>query len=84
MIREGAVGEWCSGSRVNDTLKTTSALSLRKSNLWLLRSSWICTSDQWILLPNTMEKADGYADVWTLGHVHWTLCDTQTHCIFTE
>lgn len=84
MIMKAAVGEWCSSSPVNDTLEATLAPSFRKSNLWPVRSSWICTSDQGILLPNTTEKADGYAERRSLGLVILPFSDTQIHCIFTE
>lgn len=68
MIMKAAVGERGLSVPANDTLETPSAPSFRKSNLWPLRSSWICTSDQGIPLPNTMEEADGYAGVGrTLG-----------------
>lgn len=62
---------------VNDTLEILSAPSFRKSNLWPLRSSWICTSDLGILLPNTTEKAE-YAEVRTLSLLVSRLLPTHT------
>lgn len=38
--------DWALSPPVNCTPETTSAPSFRKLNLWPLRSSWICTSDQ--------------------------------------
>lgn len=80
MIMKAAVGKWGFSAPVNDTLETPSLPSFRKSNLWPLRSSWICTSDQGIPLPNTLEKADGYAGVSTV----LPLCESQIYCIFRQ
>lgn len=80
MIMKAAVGKWGFSAPVNDTPETLSLPSFRKSNLWPLRSSWICISDQGIPLPNTLEKADGYAGVRTVS----PLCESQTYCIFRQ
>lgn len=66
MIMKVVVGKPGFSAPVNDTLETPSLPGFRKSNLWPLRSSWICTSDRRIPLPNTLERADGYAGVRTL------------------
>lgn len=78
MIMKAAVGKLGFSAPANDTPETPSLPSFRKSNLWPLRGSWICTSDQGIPLPNTVEKADGYAGVGTL----LPLCDSQIYSIF--
>lgn len=70
---------------VNDTLETTSAPSSTKSNLWPLRSSWICTSDRRIALPNTVEEAGGFlkrSD--TLLQCLLALSDTQIYSVFRD
>lgn len=82
MIMKAAVGEWGLSAPVNDTLETPSAPSFRKSNLWPLRSSWICTSDQGIPLPNTMEEADGYAGVRTHSLLLSRLFATHKYTVY--
>lgn len=83
MIMKAAVGERGMSAPVNDTLETPSAPSFRKSNLWPLRSSWICTSDQGIPLPNTMERAGEYAGVRrTLWLLLLCLFATHTYTVY--
>lgn len=84
MIMKAAVDERRSSDPVNDTLEATSAPSFRKSNLWPLRSSWICTSDQGILLPNTTETADGYAGRRSLGLVILPFFLTHRYTVYLQ
>lgn len=67
MIIKATAGKRGFCAPVNDTLETLSVPRFRKSDLWPLLSSWICTSDQGIPLPNTLEMADGYAGVGELS-----------------